>query len=300
MGNYSDRTVCTEWGGPMSPRQQEQASQLRLPRLQQVSDELLRGLHPGDEQPAARLEHGKLLLEAGLKDGDWYSTDDPERNRRFAACSFLFRTSPGLAELQNAWTGPARPQARAVARGTAAPAPAVRGPATVPRAAARRVTPAGLGRTTGTSAGGIGGAMLEDRRRRRFGGDELGWPRRLDRRAQAARAAAREKREARRAGSAARPASAGSFLGGASVGPAVRLREAAEQAKETGSGTGGNTPPADTNGDATAGCSCTTDEDGRDRPAGLRPCSSLPSARGSGDGSDGDVSCRFYPEPSRS
>ena len=130
--------------------------------------------------------------------------------------------------------GPARrPQARAVARGAAAPAPAVRGPAerapAVLGPAASRVTPAGLGaRREPAQEGSVarcqGPEALAVWRGRARVATAARW------RAQAARAAAQDKWEARRAGAAARPPLLAAPRG-ASVGPAVRPREAAERAK---------------------------------------------------------------------
>ena len=45
VGSYADRTVCTEWGGPMSPGSKNGVSYGPLD-YSKSSDELLRGLHP--------------------------------------------------------------------------------------------------------------------------------------------------------------------------------------------------------------------------------------------------------------
>ena len=103
VGNYSDRTVCTEWGGPMSPGSKNGVSYGSLDYSKSPTnyfEAYIRGM-----SSQLRAWNMGSFYWAGLKDGDWYSM-----TTRSGTGSNLVLSVPnqsGLAQLQNAWTGPA-------------------------------------------------------------------------------------------------------------------------------------------------------------------------------------------------
>ena len=167
VGNYSDRTVCTEWGGPMSPGSKNGANYGSLDYSKSPTNYFEAYIQGMSSQ--LRAWNMGSFYWAGLKDGDWYSM-----TTRSGTGSSLVLSVPnqsGLAELQNARTRPAPSGAgggsgsgrRLRHRGCGGPA--------VPRAAepdgSRRRK---LGARREPAQEGLGGADARDRRRRRFGG----------------------------------------------------------------------------------------------------------------------------------
>ena len=71
VGSYSDRTVCTEWGGPMSPGSKNGVSYGSLDYSKAPTnyfEAYIRGM-------SSQLRAYKMgsFYWVGLKDGDWYS-----------------------------------------------------------------------------------------------------------------------------------------------------------------------------------------------------------------------------------
>jgi len=101
VGSYADRTVCTEWGGPMSPGSKNGVSYGSLDYSKSPTnyfEAYIRGV-----SSQLRAWNMGSFYWAGLKDGDWYSM-----TTRSGTGSNLVLSVPnqsGLAQLQNAWTG---------------------------------------------------------------------------------------------------------------------------------------------------------------------------------------------------
>ena len=102
VGAYSDRTVCTEWGAPMSPGSK---------------NGIQYGTQDYDSPPGSyfvaytRAVSAKLrawnmgsFLWPGLRDGDWYSMTVKTGTGANITLSVANKT--GLDQLQNAWGGP--------------------------------------------------------------------------------------------------------------------------------------------------------------------------------------------------
>lgn len=103
VGNYADRTVCTEWGGPMSPGSKNGVSYGSLDYSKSPTNYFEAYIQGMSSQ--LRAWNMGSFYWAGLKDGDWYSM-----TTRSGTGSSLVLSVPnqsGLAELQNAWTGTA-------------------------------------------------------------------------------------------------------------------------------------------------------------------------------------------------
>ena len=169
VGNYSDRTVCTEWGGPMSPGSKNGVSYGSLDYSKSPTNYFEAYIQGMSSQ--LRAWNMGSFYWAGLKDGDWYSM-----TTRSGTGSSLVLSVPnqsGLAELQNAWTGPA-PSGAGGSAGSGGSGTGGAG------TGGQSGHAGGAGGTTGTGSGGDRWRDARDRRRRRFGGDELGWPRRRD------------------------------------------------------------------------------------------------------------------------
>ncbi|HVZ87849.1 MAG TPA: cellulase family glycosylhydrolase [Polyangia bacterium] len=102
VGSYADRTVCTEWGGPMSPGSKNGVSYGSLDYSKSPTNYFEAYIQGMSSQ--LRASNMGSFYWAGLKDGDWYSM-----TTRSGTGSSLVLSVPnrsGLAELQNAWTGP--------------------------------------------------------------------------------------------------------------------------------------------------------------------------------------------------
>ena len=220
VGSYADRTVCTEWGGPMSPGSKNGVSYGSLDYSKSPTnyfEAYIRGM-----SSQLRAWNMGSFYWVGLKDGDWYSM-----TTRSGTGSSLVLSVPnqsGLAQLQNAWTGATGGGSGTGGAGTGGAGTGGTG-GRRPDGSRRR----GRGRD-GNRRRGDRWREAGNRRRRRIAGRELGWPRRLDGEHRRRRAAAPEKRAARRAGSAARPPPLAAARG-APAGPAVRPWEAAGPAR---------------------------------------------------------------------
>ena len=103
VGSYSDRTVCTEWGGPMSPGSKNGVSYDSLDYSKAPTnffEAYIRGM-----SSQLRAWNMGSFYWVGLKDGDWYSMTT--RSGTGANLVLTVPNQSGLAQLQNAWTGPA-------------------------------------------------------------------------------------------------------------------------------------------------------------------------------------------------
>ncbi len=103
VGSYADRTVCTEWGGPMSPGSKNGVSYASLDYSMPPTnyfEAYVRGI-------SRQLRSWKMgsFYWPGLRDGDWYSMTI--RSGTGAELLLSVPNQSGLAQLQNAWTGPA-------------------------------------------------------------------------------------------------------------------------------------------------------------------------------------------------
>src|SRR6478752_4540469 len=103
VGNYADRTVCTEWGGPMSPGSKNNVSYGSLDYSKTPTnyfEAYIRGM-----SSQLRAWNMGSFYWVGLKDGDWYSMTT--RSGTGSSTVLSVPNQSGLAQLQNAWTGPA-------------------------------------------------------------------------------------------------------------------------------------------------------------------------------------------------
>lgn len=102
VGSYADRTVCTEWGGPMSPGSKNGISYGSLDYSVPPTnyfEAYIRGI-------GSQLRSWKMgsFYWPGLRDGDWYSMTT--RSGTGAELVLSVPNQSGLAQLQDAWTGP--------------------------------------------------------------------------------------------------------------------------------------------------------------------------------------------------
>ena len=100
-GSYSDRTVCTEWGGPMSPGSKNGVSYGALDYSTTPTnyfEAYIRGM-------SSQLRSWNMgsFYWAGLKDGDWYSMTT--KSGSGASITLSIPNQSGLDELKNSWTG---------------------------------------------------------------------------------------------------------------------------------------------------------------------------------------------------
>ena len=270
VGNYADRTVCTEWGGPMSPGSKNGVSYGSLDYSKSPTnyfEAYIRGM-----SSQLRAWNMGSFYWVGLKDGDWYSM-----TTRSGTGSNLVLSVPnqsGLAQLQNAWTGPA-PSGAGGAGGAAERRRGSSGGPAARRSGGQTGHAGGAGGATGTGAGGIGGAMLGTGGAGGLAGASSGGHGGSMVSTGGASGGAGQTGGAS-GGSGGATASAGGSQGsfGGTGGPAP----GSGGTGAGGSGTGGTSSPADTNGDASTGCSCTTAGGGRDARRGAHP----PDLRGVG------------------
>ena len=101
VGSYSDRTVCTEWGGPMSPGSKNGVSYGSLDYSTTPTnyfEAYIRGM-------SSQLRSWNMgsFYWAGLKDGDWYSMTT--KSGSGASITLSIPNQSGLDELKNSWTG---------------------------------------------------------------------------------------------------------------------------------------------------------------------------------------------------
>jgi hypothetical protein len=102
VGDYSDRTICTEWGGPMSPGSKNGINYGTLDYSQSPTnyfEAYVRGV-----SSQLRAWNMGSFYWPGLRDGDWYSMTT--QSGTGANLVLSVSNQSGLAQLQNAWTGP--------------------------------------------------------------------------------------------------------------------------------------------------------------------------------------------------
>ncbi len=144
VGSYSARTVCTEWGGPMTPGSKNGVSYGSLDYSKSPTnyfEAYIRGM-----SNQLRTWNMGSFYWVGLKDGDWYSM-----TTRTGTGSSLVLTVPnasGLAQLQNSWTGPPPSNSDAGAGGS-----------TGGSAGGGGTGPGGSSGRGGSAAGGHGGGV---------------------------------------------------------------------------------------------------------------------------------------------
>jgi hypothetical protein len=100
VGNYADRTVCTEWGGPMSPGSKNGVSYGSLDYSQTPSnyfEAYIRGI-----TSQLRTWNMGSFYWVGLKDGDWYSMTTKSGSGSSIALSIPNQS--GLERMQYSWT----------------------------------------------------------------------------------------------------------------------------------------------------------------------------------------------------
>jgi len=99
VGNYADRTICTEWGGPMSPGTKDGVSygtqdynssggSFFVAYIRGISNQL-RAWNMGS------------VYWPGLRDGDWYSLT--EKSGSGSSINLTVKNASGLDRLQYAW-----------------------------------------------------------------------------------------------------------------------------------------------------------------------------------------------------
>jgi len=100
VGSYSDRTVCTEWGGPMSPGSKNGVSYGSLDYSTSPTnyfEAYIRGM-------SSQLRSWTMgsFYWAGLKDADWYSMTT--KTGSGASITLSIPNQSGLDQLRNSWT----------------------------------------------------------------------------------------------------------------------------------------------------------------------------------------------------
>lgn len=99
VGSYSDRTVCTEWGGPMSPGSKNGVSYGSLDYSTAPTnyfEAYIRGM-----SSELRSWNMGSFYWAGLKDGDWYSMTT--KSGSGADITLSVPNQSGLDQLKNSW-----------------------------------------------------------------------------------------------------------------------------------------------------------------------------------------------------
>ncbi len=255
VGNYSDRTVCTEWGGPMSPGSKNGVSYGSLDYSKSPTnyfEAYIRGM-----SSQLRAWNMGSFYWVGLKDGDWYSMTT--RSGTGSNTVLSVPNQSGLAQLQNAWTGAA---------------------------------PTGTGGAAGGGSGSGGAGTRRRGERRPVGSRRSGRGHDRNRRRRERRHDVRNRRRRGSAGASSGGhggavastggASGAGQTGGASGGTGGATASTGGSPGSTGgtggpapgsggtsaggSGTGGTSSPG---ADSSAGCSCTTAGGGRDQTGGL-------------------------------
>ena len=152
VGSYADRTVCTEWGGPMSPGSKNGVSYGSLDYSKSPTNYFEAYIQGMSSQ--LRAWNMGSFYWAGLKDGDWYSMTT--RSGTGSSAVLSVPNQSGLAQLQNAWTGPT--SAGGAGGGSGKGGAGSGGTGTGGTASGGQSGHAGgAGGTTGTGGGGIGG-----------------------------------------------------------------------------------------------------------------------------------------------
>ena len=243
VGSYSDRTVCTEWGGPMSPGSKNGVSYGPLDYSQSPTnyfEAYIRGM-----SSQLRAWNMGSFYWAGLKDGDWYSMTT--KSGTGAAVTLSVSNQSGLDRMQYAWGSAGG------AGGTGGGAGGAGGGATGGAVGSGgKAGSAGVaGGAGGTNAGGAGGMI---------GGGG---------------GAAGASSDGRGGSTMSSGGTGGHGAGGTSAGTGGATASAGGDPGSAGStggslsGSGGSSRPADSNGGATAGCSCITAEGRGDRSVGV-------------------------------
>jgi len=167
VGNYSDRTVCTEWGGPMSPGSKNGVSYGSLDYSKSPTnyfEAYVRGI-------SSQLRTWKMgsFYWPGLRDGDWYSMTT--RSGTGANLVLSVPNQSGLAQLQNAWTAASPAAGAGGVAGTGGSAPgAGAGGRGASGAAGRSGGAGGSGGRSDTSGGRAGAGVISGG----VGGTEMG------------------------------------------------------------------------------------------------------------------------------
>ena len=240
VGNYADRTVCTEWGGPMSPGSKNGTSYGALDYSKSPTnyfEAYIRGM-------SSQLRAWKMgsFYWAGLKDGDWYSMTT--RSGTGSNTVLSVPNPSGLAQLQNAWTGGDTTGGGGTAGGGGT------------------TGHAGAGGTTGAGAGGIGGATLGT-----GGGGGLAGASSVGHGGSMVSTGGASGGAGASAGIGGTTASAGGSQ--ASFGGTGGLALGSAGTSAGGSGRGGSSSATDADGNASTGCSCTTARGSRNSAGGL-------------------------------
>jgi MYXO-CTERM domain-containing protein len=230
VGNYADRTVCTEWGGPMSPGSKNGTNYGALDYSKSPTnyfEAYIRGM-------SSQLRAWKMgsFYWAGVKDGDWYSMTT--RSGTGSNTTLSVPNPSGLAQLQNAWTG----------------GDTAGGGGTTGHAGAGGTTGAGVGGIAGATLGTAGGGGLAGALSVGQGGSLVGTG-----------------GAAVSAGMGGTTASAGGSQ--ANFGGTGGLALGSAGSNASGSGRGGSSSATDTDGEASTGCSCTTTSGSRNSAGGL-------------------------------
>lgn len=99
VGSYADRTICTEWGGPMSPGSKNGVNYGSLDYSKSPSnyfEAYIRGM-----SSQLRAWNMGSFYWPGLRDGDWYSMTT--KTGTGANITLSVSNQSGLQQLQNAW-----------------------------------------------------------------------------------------------------------------------------------------------------------------------------------------------------
>jgi cellulase (glycosyl hydrolase family 5) len=262
VGSYSDRTVCTEWGGPMSPGSKNGVSYGSLDYSKSPTnyfEAYIRGM-------SSQLRAWSMgsFYWVGLKDGDWYSMTT--RSGTGSSTVLSVPNQSGLAQLQNAWTGAAPSGAggaMAGASGSAGSGSGGSGSGGI-GSGGQSGHAGGAGGTTGTGAGGLGGATAGAGGASGAGASSSGHGGSMVSTGGASGGAG--KAGGATGGIGGANASTGGSPGssGGTGGPAPGSGGTGAGTGAGGSGTGGTSSPVDATGDSPAGCSCTTAGSSRD------------------------------------
>jgi len=100
VGNFADRTVCTEWGGPMSPGSKNGVS-YGLQDYSKAPANYFQAYLRGMSSQLKAWNMGSFYW-AGLKDTDWYSMTT--KSGSGASITLSIPNQSGLVQLQNSWT----------------------------------------------------------------------------------------------------------------------------------------------------------------------------------------------------
>lgn len=257
VGSYADRTVCTEWGAPMSPGSKNGVSYGPLDYSQSPTnyfEAYIRGM-----SSQLRAWNMGSFYWAGLKDGDWYSMTT--KSGTGSAVALSVSNQSGLARMQYAWgvAGAGGAGGGATGSGGAAGGGGA--------ASGGQTGQAGRGGGAGgTSAGGSGGVLI--------GTGGAGGSARAGSGGHGGSILKTGGMNGGTAGTGDASGGTGGAIASTGGGPgssggAAGAFSGSGGTGEAGAGTGGNSPPGDGSGHTSAGCSCATAEVGGDRSAGL-------------------------------